>query len=333
MPWGRWLTDLFVDHDIQLGALKARSEASGWSFAKQADNLSEQIAGIQNIATMGQYGLPGFSSSFPGNGTVSPPIYIPPTFAYQAWLDYGISCDWQCHIDRPTEAAVDIPTPMNTPVTTPVAGVWTTGFTSAGGNNGTVTMSDGRKVSFMHLNSYVAANGATVSQGQHVANSGNTGTSTDGPHVHTWGTNPNGSRFDWLPLISGGTTIPGTIVPGEPQNILSPATYTFSPPNFDSRRCMVILNFIVNKTGGGANLGASVPVMKLNGQLFSNWGMNNRRPGPNFNTAWMSVMGTVAIDPGQAVTVEYGMRQGAYPGIDVTFSDTVLWTAHYGSAS
>lgn len=80
---------------------------------------------------------------------------------------------------------VDIATPLNTPVKSPVDGIVTAvGETAIGGNYAIVTAANGDQWYFGHLNRATVSQGARVKRGQTIALSGATGTAVTGPHVH-----------------------------------------------------------------------------------------------------------------------------------------------------
>ncbi|MEU6931487.1 peptidoglycan DD-metalloendopeptidase family protein [Streptomyces sp. NPDC046385] len=79
-------------------------------------------------------------------------------------------------------AAIDIQVPTGTPVYAVTRG--TVGYIDGGFGNGiTLTGSDGTTYIYGHLDSRGVASGTTVSPGQYLGESGNTGQST-GPHLH-----------------------------------------------------------------------------------------------------------------------------------------------------
>ncbi|RPK28907.1 Glycyl-glycine endopeptidase LytM precursor [Streptomyces sp. ADI92-24] len=79
-------------------------------------------------------------------------------------------------------AAIDIPVPIGTPVYAVTRG--TVGYIDGGFGNGiTLTSADGTTYIYGHLDSRGVAAGTTVTPGQYLGESGNTGQST-GPHLH-----------------------------------------------------------------------------------------------------------------------------------------------------
>lgn len=87
--------------------------------------------------------------------------------------------------DRPTHEGMDFKTPVGTPVLSPKAGVVTrvNWNWSGNGNCVEVRFQDGVMAKFLHLSENQVAVGDTVSAGQQIALSGNTGHST-APHLH-----------------------------------------------------------------------------------------------------------------------------------------------------
>lgn len=79
---------------------------------------------------------------------------------------------------------IDINCPIGTPIKAAWSGTVQTGWDNSGfGNFVRLTVPDGRTVLYGHLDSFTVVNGTTVTAGQIIAKSGNTGNST-GPHVH-----------------------------------------------------------------------------------------------------------------------------------------------------
>lgn len=80
---------------------------------------------------------------------------------------------------------VDIATPLNSPVRSPVDGtVVAVGSTREGGNYMIVEAANGDQWYLGHLNAATVERGAKVRRGQPIARSGATGTAITGPHVH-----------------------------------------------------------------------------------------------------------------------------------------------------
>lgn len=87
--------------------------------------------------------------------------------------------------DRPTHEGMDFKTPIGTTVTTPRAGRVTqvNWNHAANGNCVEVRYGDGTEAKFLHLNETLVAAGESVTAGQVIGRSGNTGRST-GAHLH-----------------------------------------------------------------------------------------------------------------------------------------------------
>lgn len=109
--------------------------------------------------------------------------------------------------DAPTAGAssyhkgIDIAVPTGTAVVSAANGTVTTAsYQSAAGNFIMVSHGNGTYTVYMHLSSINVSAGQTVSQGQVIGYSGNTGVST-GPHLH-FGINVNGSYVNPLNYVS-----------------------------------------------------------------------------------------------------------------------------------
>lgn len=116
-------------------------------------------------------------------GTIIPPTYIKPLSGGRQTSGFG-------RRNSPTKGAssnhkgVDWATPVGTTVVASCGGtVVFAGWGSGYGNVIYINHPDGRQTRYGHLSRILVSNGQTVSQGQRIAYSGNTGVST-GPHVH-----------------------------------------------------------------------------------------------------------------------------------------------------
>lgn len=116
-------------------------------------------------------------------GTKIPPTYIKPISGGRLSSGFGAR-------SAPTKGAstyhkgVDWATPIGTPVAASNAGtVVTAGWVSGYGYAVFINHADGRQTRYGHLSKVLVKVGQTVSQGQKIALSGNTGRST-GPHLH-----------------------------------------------------------------------------------------------------------------------------------------------------
>lgn len=111
--------------------------------------------------------------------------------------------------------ALDIAVPVGTPVGAPASGVVERAGPS-GGNGGTelvIRHADGSKTGFSHLSGVEVEAGDTVTQGQIVAKSGNTGNST-GPHLHWTYRDASGRRQNPQSMV--GKELAGTSAPQAP---------------------------------------------------------------------------------------------------------------------
>ncbi len=111
------------------------------------------------------------------SGTITPPTYIRPLSGGSVSSEYGYrwgtlhkGVDWYVGIGTPVKAAAS-------------GTVLRAGFYSSYGNCVDIRHSDGSMTRYAHLNSVTVSAGQTVSQGDLIAYSGNTGYTT-GPHLH-----------------------------------------------------------------------------------------------------------------------------------------------------
>ncbi len=96
---------------------------------------------------------------------------------------------------------IDIAVPVGTPVTAPADGVVeVAGVRGRGGKTLIIRHADGSTTGFAHLDNISVEPGDTVTQGQRVAVSGNTGNST-GPHLHWTYRDANGRRMDPASMV------------------------------------------------------------------------------------------------------------------------------------
>lgn len=116
-------------------------------------------------------------------GTKIPPTYIKPLYGGRMSSTFGPR-------KRPTKGAstyhkgIDWATPVGTPIYASCGGtVVKAGWGSGYGNVVYINHPDGRQTRYGHLSKILVSPGQTVSQGQKIALSGNTGVSS-GPHVH-----------------------------------------------------------------------------------------------------------------------------------------------------
>jgi len=101
----------------------------------------------------------------------------------------------------------------------------------------------------------------------------------------------------------------------------------FTPPNRRIRSCTVFCNFRSTASVGGVG---TPPMMKLNGNTFTDWMHEVARPGPVFNEGWYSVVGTVPLAPGQSLTVQYGLRMDPFSNATFTVTNATIWLAYFG---
>lgn len=116
-------------------------------------------------------------------GTIVPPTYIKPIAGGRQTSGFG-------RRNRPTKGAssyhkgIDWATPVGTSVVASCGGtVAFAGWGSGYGNVIYINHPDGRQTRYGHLSRIFVSTGQTVTQGQKIAASGNTGVST-GPHLH-----------------------------------------------------------------------------------------------------------------------------------------------------
>lgn len=110
-------------------------------------------------------------------GTITPPTYIKPIsggtftsgFKYR-WGRWHKGVDWACPVGTAVKASC---------AGTVVSAGWASGY----GYCVKINHSDGRQTRYAHLSKILVSVGDTVSQGEKIALSGNTGRST-GPHLH-----------------------------------------------------------------------------------------------------------------------------------------------------
>ena len=81
---------------------------------------------------------------------------------------------------------IDMGASEGTPLRASAAGTAYRGHSNGGGYQVSILHDNGWRTLYLHLqaNSYQFADGARVQMGQHLANTGNTGTNTSGPHLH-----------------------------------------------------------------------------------------------------------------------------------------------------
>ncbi|HEX7998667.1 MAG TPA: M23 family metallopeptidase [Pyrinomonadaceae bacterium] len=110
---------------------------------------------------------------------------------------------------------VDLPVVTGTPVRAAAAGVVTAAvWRKTSGWSLTINHGSGIETRYYHLSRFDVSHGQSVAQGQVVAHSGNTGSSTRGPHLHFM-LLLNGRAVDPIPFLRGGSvTGGGDVAPG-----------------------------------------------------------------------------------------------------------------------
>ena len=134
------------------------------------------------------------------------------------------------------------------------------------------------------------------------------------------------ARVPVMPFTASLPSDPG------PQTAAS-APYFASPPVQGATECRVIANFEAEKIGGSgaASMAIAVPVMRVNNKVVGAL-MQVNRQAPNVFTSMMGSLSTVVpLVPGEAVSVEIGVRFGFTPGIDISVYNASIWFAFYGS--
>lgn len=102
---------------------------------------------------------------------------------------------------------IDIGVPVNTPVKSVKDGIVTfVGQNGGYGNTVIIKHKDGFKTLYAHLSSYNVFRNQSVTSGQTIANSGNTGTST-GPHLHFGVYNQSDAATNPIQYLNGSGTI------------------------------------------------------------------------------------------------------------------------------
>ena len=146
------------------------------------------------------------SSNSSNNGGLSPIVATGTRYRWPLNVSGTITSSFG-YRDAPTAGAssyhkgIDIAVPSGTSVVAAANGTVTTAsYQSAAGNFIMVSHGNGVYTVYMHLSSINVSAGQTVSQGQVIGYSGNTGVST-GPHLH-FGVNVNGSYVNPFNYVS-----------------------------------------------------------------------------------------------------------------------------------
>lgn len=122
--------------------------------------------------------------------------------------EFGADRSWVGYPSPPTHTGVDHATPIGTPVPAMLAGTvvragWSDNFS---GYVVKVQADDGSSVLHAHLDRVSVQAGDRVERDQLVAHSGNTGSATTGPHLHTEYRDPAGAFRDPLTALGGKMT-------------------------------------------------------------------------------------------------------------------------------
>lgn len=97
---------------------------------------------------------------------------------------------------RPGHQAVDYGMDEGDPFGAPAPGTYRRLWFEDAGNMGVLHLAGGAQIRFCHLSAHVARDGERVAEGQTLGLAGDTGVGS-GPHMHTYGLHPNGTRWDW----------------------------------------------------------------------------------------------------------------------------------------
>lgn len=126
---------------------------------------------------------------------------------HNPFAEFEISQGW-----HDTHQAIDYKTPVGFVYGAPAAGTYRRmppelgRFPGQAGMWGRLHLDDGRSISFAHNEGHLAADGARVAEGDPLAVTGNTGYVLPSPsradpdagaHMHTYGLDQNGNRWDW----------------------------------------------------------------------------------------------------------------------------------------
>lgn len=108
------------------------------------------------------------------------------------WRFHPVLKMWRLH------RGVDLRAEMSTPLVASHGGVAQVAFSPSGGNELRIVGSDGTVARYLHLTKVTIEPGASVSAGEQVALSGNTGHASAAPHLH-FEVYPNGGKGDVNP--------------------------------------------------------------------------------------------------------------------------------------
>lgn len=136
---------------------------------------------------------------------------------HNPFADFDISQGWAEGSHR-VNHAIDFETPVGTKFGAPAEGVYQRKVSNlsrtnpqAPGHWAHLVFDDGSRIVFCHLERHIAKHGERVTEGQLLAETGNSGfvkpTPTRkhpnlGAHVHTYGLTPDGRRADWVAAVN-----------------------------------------------------------------------------------------------------------------------------------
>lgn len=184
-------------------------------YAQDGLSVTEDVLGLPTL-----YSDPGMYANAPGpsSSSVAPTgdmgeanAEIAANFTAPV-KNYKISSGFG-HRTAPIKGAstehngVDLAVPLNSAVFSPMDGVVDdVYFNEKGGKQVIIRHSDGSRSGFAHLNNYSVSKGDSVTKGQQIALSGNTGNS-GGPHLHFTFRNPTGDFINPVDFfnLTGGT--------------------------------------------------------------------------------------------------------------------------------
>jgi hypothetical protein len=143
--------------------------------------------------------------------------------------EYSVSCNAGCHQARGVGKATDYETPWGTDVHAPFAGVASPFKTTEGGNGIRLV---GKDYTFVGQHLAALPRAGHYDWRQHIADTGNTGTATTGPHIHAYIIiNATGERVSfqyWLEdIIRKGVAAPAPAPTPQP---VPAAGKKFTPP-------------------------------------------------------------------------------------------------------
>ncbi|MFJ6212374.1 M23 family metallopeptidase [Streptomyces sp. NPDC092296] len=156
-----------------IAAANAAARAKAGSHADHAAHEAHRIAAANaasraaNRPTLGTPAASGYASPVPRGTSLSQPFGVPNS-GYAA--GYHTGCDFAVSVGTPLYAVGN-------------STVVSAGWAGAYGNSVTLRLADGHYALYAHMSSVSVSAGQTLSAGQQIGRSGNTGNST-GPHMH-----------------------------------------------------------------------------------------------------------------------------------------------------